>query len=428
MNCEELQQVFNSLGTGVVLDLRGLTIIITQRLEIKNKSDFTILGSGAKFIASPSLEVKGGNQLLLVQGCNNFKIQDITVNGNRSQRIPKEVAAHNVDLKDCHNFSLINIVSINAVVDGFYFGAIDNTNINTYCSEFKVLNCSTDNCYRQGASIINAHNFIIDGGIYKNTNGTAPSAGIDIESNTGATISNKNGIIKNCLFEGNQGVGLLISHVGGARNFNVSGCYFNNNNLGAINCATSNVKIESCYFENHINPASLGVIVFSAQESSNHIVDSNTFIDNMPPGIYTHSMTSHTRVTNNFIKNNADVGIKLSGKWGVVRNNTINISTNIGILSSSDQSIIDSNTILNSKGRGIFSSGKYTVITGNRIKDISDVVGAYIQVSGEYSVIKSNILSSEISTAVVPIRTDVLNINVQDNLVSGLTLTNNIKV
>ena len=61
---------------------------------------------------------------------------------------------------------------------------------------------TTDNCYRQGISVISARNVLIENCVFKNTGGTPPGAGIDLEPDR-AHQPLANIIIRNSLFENN---------------------------------------------------------------------------------------------------------------------------------------------------------------------------------------------------------------------------------
>jgi hypothetical protein len=64
-----------------------------------------------------------------------------------------------------------------------------------------------DNNYRQGISVITAKNLLIENCVFKNTGGTAPSAGIDLEPNR-SDESLANIIVRNCVFENNDVLGI----------------------------------------------------------------------------------------------------------------------------------------------------------------------------------------------------------------------------
>jgi hypothetical protein len=83
--------------------------------------------------------------------------------------------------------------------DGIYLGRgsrmIENENV-------VIKDVVTDNCYRQGISVISARNLLIENNVFKNTGGTPPGAGIDLEPNR-PDEKLVNVIIRNNIFDNN---------------------------------------------------------------------------------------------------------------------------------------------------------------------------------------------------------------------------------
>ena len=89
--------------------------------------------------------------------------------------------------------------------DGIYIGSLGKTP----CKNVEIRDCICDNNYRQGLSIISVENLLVENCVFKNTNGTPPSAGIDIEPNSPSDrLSNV--VIKNCISLNNAGSGLTV--------------------------------------------------------------------------------------------------------------------------------------------------------------------------------------------------------------------------
>ncbi|MGI6081943.1 MAG: right-handed parallel beta-helix repeat-containing protein [Limnochordia bacterium] len=83
--------------------------------------------------------------------------------------------------------------------DGIYLGRgsrmIENENV-------VIKDIVTDNCYRQGISVISARNLLIENSVFKDTGGTPPGAGIDLEPNR-PDEKLVNIIIRNNVFDNN---------------------------------------------------------------------------------------------------------------------------------------------------------------------------------------------------------------------------------
>lgn len=77
------------------------------------------------------------------------------------------------------------------------------------CRDVIIKDCILDNNYRQGITVSSVENLLIENCILKNTNGTWPKAGIDIEpSNYRESLSNI--VISNCISENNAGPGFQV--------------------------------------------------------------------------------------------------------------------------------------------------------------------------------------------------------------------------
>ncbi len=89
--------------------------------------------------------------------------------------------------------------------DGIYIGA---AGIGRESTNVTVVRCSGRNNRRQGISVTGCVGAVIDGCIYADTNGAAPSAGIDLEPNAGLRVTDI--VIRNCTLSRNAGVGILL--------------------------------------------------------------------------------------------------------------------------------------------------------------------------------------------------------------------------
>lgn len=110
-----------------------------------------------------------------------------------------------VALYGCSDVQIYGLTIEDTGGDGIYVGGHGDI----ACKDIKIKDCICDNNYRQGISIISAENLLIDNCILRNTNGTGPSAGIDLEPNN---EKNKliNVVISNCVSENNAGSGISV--------------------------------------------------------------------------------------------------------------------------------------------------------------------------------------------------------------------------
>ncbi len=92
--------------------------------------------------------------------------------------------------------------------DGFYIGAYKSNK--KLCEDITITNSVADNNRRQGVSVISAKNLLIDHCVFKNTSGTSPQSGLDIEPNKYSDIL-ENIVIKNCKSQENAGRGFMFA-------------------------------------------------------------------------------------------------------------------------------------------------------------------------------------------------------------------------
>ena len=72
-----------------------------------------------------------------------------------------------------------------------------------------IRNCVCDDNHRQGISVISAENLLVENCVFKNTSGTPPQAGVDIEPNSNVQYL-VNVVFRNCVTSGNAGKGLEL--------------------------------------------------------------------------------------------------------------------------------------------------------------------------------------------------------------------------
>lgn len=385
-----------SLATGVTLTLEGLTLKINQQNVVSAKSGFVIDGEGATIIAENGMTVASDKELLAFRSCTDFSVKNLIVNGNRANRTPAETAAHNVEIRSCQRFVFERVRSINSVVDGFILNTATSATASTFVREGVFVECSADNCYRQGMSIINAYNILVSGGSFTNTNGTSPQSGIDVESNAGAaTPGNAYILIQGVRFSGNTGRGIITSAVSTGVDIFIDSCSFESNADGAITAAATGTVISKCSFRGHSTSVQ-GIVRFP---SSIPAVTSGTIRDCMfsgntssVPCLYVHSTASNVSILDNKILNHANSGgISLSGTNTIVKGNYISTAGGVGITIVATDPVCVGNVVSGCSGRGIYTVGSVRpVVSNNIIKDILSVSGGYIQSDDANAIINTN--------------------------------------
>ena len=109
-------------------------------------------------------------------------------------------------LWSCTNIKIYGLTLAESGGDGIYLGVSGDQK---FCKDIHIKDIVCDSNHRQGISVISAENLLIEKSIMKNTSGTAPRAGIDLEPNH-STAKLKNCIIRDCIMENNEGPGILV--------------------------------------------------------------------------------------------------------------------------------------------------------------------------------------------------------------------------
>lgn len=371
---------------------RDATYTISAKISLSNLSNFRISGNGATIKAANGMTVGSATQLLHLTNCTDFVIEALKIDGNRANRTPAETSSHLLQLTDCQKFTLRNVRADNATTDGIRLEASDDTNTATFCRDFVIDNCHVDNAYRNGLGIINAWDGVVIGGSYTNTNGTAPEAGVDVESNNTATDPGNRSIrFVGARFTGNEGYGLQLSVKDNATAMEIHGCYFSDNDLGGIVVGAPATIIGS-EFENFTASGAVGVAVTANTFSGVRIISSTfrTFTAPAAACIDDGSTSALMQVIGcRFV--NVVTAIDASGSRLVATDNDIDTCSAIGIsVGTGTKASVKGNRINAATGRAIFSTGTYGEYVGNRCSDVATVSGAYIQAEGAGNVITHN--------------------------------------
>lgn len=114
-----------------------------------------------------------------------------------------------IGIRGSKNISIDNVTIRNCWGDGIVIGrSYDNTA--SFCDTVRISNVTCDNNRRQGISVTTCRNLWITDCILKNTNGTAPQAGIDLEPDQAYEALENINII-NLKTENNSGAGILVA-------------------------------------------------------------------------------------------------------------------------------------------------------------------------------------------------------------------------
>lgn len=196
-----IQAAINEVtGTGGTVLIPNGTYMINAVASILVKNNMTLrMSSGAILKAIPN--DKANYSIINIVGVSNVNVIGGTLFGERDVHLGTTGEwGMGILIRSASNVTIEQVTVKNTWGDGFYIsGASKNIK---FCSVI------ADNNRRQGMSIISADGVIIKDSIFKNTNGTAPQAGIDIEPNNNEVVNNVQ-IIKSKFID-NKGRGIQI--------------------------------------------------------------------------------------------------------------------------------------------------------------------------------------------------------------------------
>jgi polygalacturonase len=198
---EAIDAASQTRGTVFVPDGVYMVEVVTQkRLALKSNMTFAMSGR-AVLRAIPTNSVQ--YRVLTISGATNVVVTGGTLEGDRDKHKGKTGEwGMGLFIGDGARAITVNRLQANKMWgDGFYISGANNL---TLCE------ISADSNRRQGLSIIDATGVVVMNSVFKNTNGTRPGAGIDLEPN-GPNQKIIGVQIRNSKFIGNEGGGVLIA-------------------------------------------------------------------------------------------------------------------------------------------------------------------------------------------------------------------------
>jgi parallel beta-helix repeat protein len=320
-------------GTGGTLTIPDGTYMINPTGNANKglwvHSSMTVkLSSGAVLKALPS--ASSTYAIVMVSQATNVNILGGTIQGERSTHTgtggeygmgvwvasSQHVVFEGVTFKECWG-------------DGIFIGGSQGSKDITLC------NVVSDHNRRQGLSIQKADGVIIRNSTFKNTAGTSPEAGIDLEPESGDTVNNVQ--ILGCTFTNNAGGGVQIgvaeSNTGTAyiTNALVDGSVLTGNGFNAVDGgARGGIQVSNCTghkLTNNIIRDNKGTGILLRNSANNTVITGNTITGTLAStgdGIFLSGPCTGLTVTGNTITGNARYGIyQQSGVTGTIGTNTL---------------------------------------------------------------------------------------------------------
>lgn len=235
------------------------TYMINVDQPLKPRSNQTItLSSNAVLKALPS--ANGYNAVVRMSGVSQVNISGGKIVGERYEHKGSSgewgMGIHVI--QGSNNISISNMTISDCWGDGIFLGD------SPYVSDITIDNVISDNNRRQGLSITDAKRVIVKNSVFKNTNGTLPEAGIDIEPDANQTAEDIK--IINTQMVGNRGSGLDLWGINGViQNVEVVGSTMrDNSNMGIRLIKASHLTFDSNTVINNLYGIELEKDVYNA--------------------------------------------------------------------------------------------------------------------------------------------------------------------
>ena len=196
-----IRAAFASGAKRVVLD-RQAGPWYTLPLKMPSDIEF-VLESGVELVAKRG-EYKGLRDFLLeLPGCTN-----VTIRGGKGATLRMwKQDYQGPDYKHGEwRYALRIHKCKNVLVEGLTIVESGGDGIGVTGTDITIRDCVCDRNHRQGMSIFNVKNLLVENCVFSNTSGTAPQSGIDIEPDS-AKEQIENVVFRNCVAYGNVGNG-----------------------------------------------------------------------------------------------------------------------------------------------------------------------------------------------------------------------------
>jgi parallel beta-helix repeat protein len=282
------------------------------------------LGNSMVLSLSPRAVLKaipnasGTYAILSVSYAKQVTIRGGTLQGERSSHAGSD-GEWGMGLSIDHSDQVVvdGVTSRDCWGDGFY--------ITDRCSNVTLCNVTADHNRRQGLSVTSVDGLVVRNSIFKNTRGTEPECGIDIEPNDAQVVNHV--LISGCTLMNNAGSGFQCGFNSAFTTPRILNTVFDSNTVmdnGAdpvsggyrqgvkVSHAIGNVSIT-----NNLISGTSGQGIMVMERSADTIVSGNTVTDTRMfngnatwtgGGIYI-SDSPNSCVTNNTVKGNAGLGI-----------------------------------------------------------------------------------------------------------------------
>ena len=199
-----LQAAIDSKAKTVVVPYMGEPWIIRP---IKLRSDLELIFEPGVLVLAKKGEFQGGgDSLFTASGVENLVIRGYGATLHMRKRdyqnppYKKAEWRMGIALRNSRHVLVEGVRVESTGGDGFY---VDG------CEDITIRNAVAHDNHRQGISVISVKNLLVENCVFSGTSGTPPEAGIDFEPDT-ADQRLVNCVVRNCVFENNNGHAMLV--------------------------------------------------------------------------------------------------------------------------------------------------------------------------------------------------------------------------
>lgn len=376
-----LQRTADAMFTGAHLIFAGGTYIHGAEPLFSSKTNFVIDGNGSILKNADSTSVLTGFGGMRLNACSNFVIRNLILDGNRANRTTGAInTTMGITIRGGVDWTIEDCICKNSVADGIYLIATTASDTATFCKHGTIRNVDCDNNFRNGMSMIEAWHIKVEGGTYRNTNGSGPEAGIDIEPNPGSAVPGCKDIsVKGASFLDNTGHG--VNATTQSRSIRIEGNYFEGCDKSGVQVGDVDdyVVIGNQFYL--FTAATRGTIDITS--AAKDVVVSGNQMDNIDTGftaIFSQTAAENVVISDNVLRN---ISAAAGGTQPAITADTprIKIVGNIidtagerGISATGADSIVESNTLKDVIGTNIIVSGNRAKVIGNVSLD-ADMTG-----------------------------------------------------
>jgi len=263
----------------------GLELVFEDGVVVEAKKGEFLGGADSLFSASKAegLVLRGAATLRMRKA--DYENPDVYV---------KAEWRSGIALYGCRNVRIEGLTIAETGGDGVFIrGAFGGSP--SFCENVTIRRVVCDGNYRQGVSVVSVKGLLIEDCVMKNTRGTAPAAGIDLEPDHNNEML-QDVVIRRCVIQNNEGSGLVIygRQLDGARepiSILVEKCVVRGGGAGASGICVSAlserspkglVEIRDCEVENVAGP---GLFIMDKSPAGARVVFSRCALRNVASAV-----------------------------------------------------------------------------------------------------------------------------------------------